>query len=332
MTSKLPYTQPVKAGGKTYWYYRRYGKRVRLRGRPGSRQFMLDYAAAHAANTKTDTTDTFHAVAHRYMQSPKFKRTTKGTQDLYRRAYNRVGEKLGDYRMVDIRRKHLLAIQDKLSDQPATANSVMGALRVLFAWAYDREIIPINHATKIEHLKTGEYQPWPETAIDQFLEVAEPDIKRLFLFGLLTGQRFSDCLKARWSDISDGYLHVKQGKTKEDVAIPLYPALQELLNTTPKRGLMILTTKTGRPWSYQNAQHYFRMTKNEAGIPLVFHGLRKTAAVILAEAGCSDREIGAITGHQSTAMIAHYTKGTKQKRLADAAIAKLANVAKNGCK
>jgi len=50
----------------------------------------------------------------------------------------------------------------------------------------------------------------------------------------------------------------------------------------------------------------------EAG--LVFHGLRKSAAVKLAEAGCTDAEIAAITG-QTRQMVEHYTKGVDQRRL-----------------
>jgi integrase len=54
----------------------------------------------------------------------------------------------------------------------------------------------------------------------------------------------------------------------------------------------------------------------------VLHGLRKSAAAALAEAGCSDREIMAITGHQSPRMVSHYTKSADQKRLARSAMAK----------
>jgi hypothetical protein len=50
----------------------------------------------------------------------------------------------------------------------------------------------------------------------------------------------------------------------------------------------------------------------------VFHDLRKSAAVKLAEAGCTDAEI---TG-QTRQMVEHYIKAVGQKRLALAAICK----------
>ena len=62
-----------------------------------------------------------------------------------------------------------------------------------------------------------------------------------------------------------------------------------------------------------------------AGLPArcVTHGLRKAAARRLAEAGCSAKEIGAITGHRTLQEIERYTKAAEQKQLAVAAIGRL---------
>src|SRR5207247_11179099 len=61
---------------------------------------------------------------------------------------------------------------------------------------------------------------------------------------------------------------------------------------------------------------------NEAGLPhCSAHGLRKAAARVLAEAGCTAHEIGAITGHSSLAELVRYTKAADQRRLAEAAMA-----------
>ena len=54
---------------------------------------------------------------------------------------------------------------------------------------------------------------------------------------------------------------------------------------------------------------------------LVFHGLRKRAAVMLLEAGCTDAEVAANTG-QTREMVAHYSLMVNQRILAAAAILK----------
>lgn len=46
------------------------------------------------------------------------------------------------------------------------------------------------------------------------------------------------------------------------------------------------------------------------------HGWRYTAAHELAEAGCTDAEIAAITGHKSAEMVAKYSRKAGQKRRA----------------
>jgi integrase len=56
---------------------------------------------------------------------------------------------------------------------------------------------------------------------------------------------------------------------------------------------------------------------------LVFHGLRKTAAVMLTEAGCTTEQVKAITGHRTDDMAAYYAKQANQGVLAKAAMEKL---------
>jgi hypothetical protein len=55
----------------------------------------------------------------------------------------------------------------------------------------------------------------------------------------------------------------------------------------------------------------------------VLHGLRKAAARRLAEAGCTEKEIAAVTGHTTLKEVARYTRAAEQKRLAAGALAKL---------
>ena len=61
---------------------------------------------------------------------------------------------------------------------------------------------------------------------------------------------------------------------------------------------------------------------------LVFHGLRKSAAARLAEAGCSEHEIMAITGHKTLSEVQRYTRQARQKTMAQSAIAKLSDYLK----
>ena len=55
----------------------------------------------------------------------------------------------------------------------------------------------------------------------------------------------------------------------------------------------------------------------------MLHGLRKAAARRLAEAGCTEKEIAAVTGHTTLKEVARYTRAADQRRLAAGVVAKL---------
>src|SRR5262249_35001104 len=66
--------------------------------------------------------------------------------------------------------------------------------------------------------------------------------------------------------------------------------------------------------------NWFGKRCREAGPIGTAHGLRKTAATRLANAGCSTDQIKAITGHQTTKEVERYTRAADQQRLAQAAL------------
>jgi len=70
---------------------------------------------------------------------------------------------------------------------------------------------------------------------------------------------------------------------------------------------------------------WFAAAIDGAGLPddVVMHGLRKTAAVMLANGLCGVLEIASITGHKSLKEIERYTREANQKKLSNAAILKL---------
>ena len=73
------------------------------------------------------------------------------------------------------------------------------------------------------------------------------------------------------------------------------------------------------PWGFSN---WFRDASRDAGIAhRSAHGLRKSAATRLADAGCSESQIKAVTGQQTSKGVERYTKARDQKRLAQDAFA-----------
>jgi len=130
----------------------------------------------------------------------------------------------------------------------------------------------------------------------------------------------------KWSDVRDGLISVIQEKTGSHVEVPIHRDLGVVLTTIPKRSIFILASSNAAPWSKDGFRtSWGRMTeklKLDAG--LVFHGLRKSAVVMLLEAGCSDAKVGAITG-QSRKMVEHYAQRVNRSKFAASAILKWEN-------
>ncbi len=86
--------------------------------------------------------------------------------------------------------------------------------------------------------------------------------------------------------------------------MPVYilPPFQELLDRCKARGHeFLLTTQTGRPWK----RTYLRFIDERHSIcGMDFdkhaHDLRGTVSTKLVDAGCTDREVAAVTGHVTT--------------------------------
>lgn len=142
----------------------------------------------------------------------------------------------------------------------------------------------------------------------------------------------------QWPHYRDGMIHVAQNKTGARLAIPVHRDLGKVLEAMTRArqkkkekenavlSTMLLTNQHGAAWTSSGFRASFRKALARCELTgLTFHGLRHTAGVKLAEAGCSDREIMSILGHKTAMMVTRYTAQADQKRLAKAAILKLEN-------
>ena len=97
-----------------------------------------------------------------------------------------------------------------------------------------------------------------------------------------------------------------------------------MLDATTRDNLTFLTTSFGKPFTAAGFGNWFRDQCDAAGLPQCSaHGLRKAAARRLAEAGCSNQQIKAVTGHKTDKEVSRYTAAADQSRLADQAITAL---------
>ncbi|WP_295192211.1 tyrosine-type recombinase/integrase [uncultured Brevundimonas sp.] len=94
---------------------------------------------------------------------------------------------------------------------------------------------------------------------------------------------------------------VRQENTKAFLELPIHPRLAASLQTVPSGQMLFLVTQSGTGCTAGGFGNWFRDACREAGIAdRSAHGLRKSAATRLADAGYTEAQIKAVTSHQTS--------------------------------
>lgn len=357
MKLKLPYIiqERDRHGNVRVYFRKKPGPRIRIREPIGSPEFLAAYKAAvegraYTAEPKRPAPihrpgeGTLAWLIGQYYRSPEFRTLGPTTQRTRQRILDKLCKTTDDpakppygerpYALIEAR--HIRRIRDAEADRPEAANGILKSLRPMFAWALDAQMpgLRFNPARDVPTIKTGSegFHSWTIEEVEQY-EARHPigTQARLALALLLyTGQRRSDVVRFGEPMVRDGWLHFRQWKNRNrkpvDMELPILPALRDIIRATSPIGTQTwLVTSFGKPFTIAGFGNWFRDRCNEAGLPhCSAHGLRKAAATRLAELGCSDREIMAVTGHRSAAEVDRYTRAARQKILARAAMERVA--------
>ena len=319
-----PYVKAIpQKNGKTYYYFRRGKTYTRLPDNPDTPQFSEEYWKIRSGRTRASVKTTWGALISLYVTSPSFKAKSKGTQANYRRHCREIEAKNADADVRKFRRKHAIAARDALADSWSKANDRVAMLSILCKFAVDLEWIERNPVVDIPKLKGGEYEPWPEEALTAYRRYCESEGATVALTAMMlavnTGQRLGDSIKMKWSDFDGEYMSVVQEKTGERIEVYCPDELRAYLAALPQEGAHILAKNLRQPQSMRAVQKAIEDVREALGYlkgpnRLVPHGWRYTAAVQLAEAGGSDSEIQAVTGHRTLEMVAKYRARASQKK------------------
>jgi integrase len=339
-----PYVQAfVDRYGKARFYFRRRGyESVALPGLPWSSTFMAAYEAAMGSphidiGASRTVAGTVNAAIISYFNSAAFQALAPETRRSRRGILERFRVEHGDKRVAMLQRAHIDRMVAAKAATPSAARNFLKVLKALMAHCvanHMRDDDP-TYGVKSAKIKTDGYATWNEEHIAAF-EARHPIGSRARLamaLLLYTGQRRSDVIRLGRQHVRHGALHIRQQKTGVKLAIPVHSELQAVLDATPSRHLTFLTTRDGSQFSPAGFGNLFREWCDEAGLPkgLSAHGLRKACCTRLADAGCSEKQIAAISGHLSMSEVGRYTKAANQARLARDAIAMFSSTRTSEC-
>jgi hypothetical protein len=125
-------------------------RKVRLRGAPGSEEFLAEYHAALEGHTSRPAQagaakrGSFRYLCQGYYASAGFNRLDISTQSWQRRALDEICDKHADKPVALLQARHIRKLRDEKADLPGAAKNRLKALRALFKWAVEAEEAPQN--------------------------------------------------------------------------------------------------------------------------------------------------------------------------------------------
>jgi integrase len=294
----------VKAKGQTYYYAWRKGPR--LRGEPGTPEFMASYNEA-IENRRTPDTARFRSLVTLYKGSGDYKALADSTKRNWAPWLDRIGQHFGELRIAQFDRPDKIRPvirrwRNQWADKPRTADYGLQVLSRVLSYAVDPlGKIAGNPCEGIKQLYSANRSEiiWTESDITLLKKTCSADIGFAVDLAAHTGLRLGDLLRLSWSHIGDDAITITTGKSKHrrTAIIPLYDDLRRVLASIPRRSTTILTNVRRRPWTANGFGTAFNRAKIAAKMnerDLHFHDLRGTAVTKFYIIGIPERVIAEI--------------------------------------
>jgi integrase len=324
--------------GNVRVYFRKGGKRIRLRAKPGTDEFHDEYRSVRDGNmpaTKARVSaakGSLRWLVEQYYQSAEFKAELgERTQYVRRGILENICKLHGGKPYALMEPRHVRQLRDKKADLPGTANGWVKALRQLFNWGKDAVGLKTNPAKEVPYIRTDSegFHSWTVEEVRQFEKRHPTGTKARLALDLLlyTGVRRSDVIRlGKQMEVHDGtalkFVVTKgQRRFRKELELPILPRLRNSIDATPSRHLTYLVTPSGKPYGHGGFGNWFRKRCNEAGLSKCSaHGLRKAGATLAAENGASAHQLMAIFGWSSLKDAEGYTRKANQSKLARSAM------------
>lgn len=294
----------VTAKGRTYYYAWRGGPR--LRGEPGSPEFIASYAAA-VKDKRAPDGNRFRSLVVLYKSSDDYANLADSTKEQWDPWLDRISSHFGELRIACFdQSEHIKPVirewRRNWANKPRTADYGMQVLSRVLSNAIDHGKIAVNPCKGIKGLYNGDRSAiiWSDAEIARLKAKCPAEVAHAVDLAAFTGLRRGDLLRVSWSHVDDASIVMTTSKSKHrrEVFIPLYADLRRALAAIPKRATTILTNSHGRPWTKNGFETAFQRAKRAAGIggELHFNDLRGTAATRFYVADIEIRVIAEVMG------------------------------------
>ena len=225
----------------------------------------------------------------------------------------------------------------KTRKSPNTINNRIAAVKAMYNWALDNEVIVNAPRLKAVKKVTSPKQEKPTftmTQIHKILHNASPQMKAMIWLGLNCGFGCTDCAELKWKnvDLQNGRVDFPRGKTGIGRNLPLWSETVRALNEIPVSGELVFYTRKGNPWVRtvkgvgKGGKEKYKKTNNvskefsklmkrtdlkmEKGVG--FYTLRRTAATLTARSG-DPFAVQRLLGHADLKMATTYVQDVSEQ-------------------
>ena len=259
-----------------------------LTGRGGSMPRLIDKVLAHIRPT-----------------------VKPGSFRQYRMAANHAKRRLAEFDPEDVRTQHIAAIKLDMADTPNMANRTLTVLRIVFRQAVDWQLISQNPCT---------VKPYKERKRDRYItdaefqaihEQAAPRLQAIMDVLYLTGQRVTDVLNLRRSDLTAEGIQFKQRKTDARLLVEWSPDLMAAVDRAKAlqgkvQAMTLFAGRKGKPVDYRTTKDQWTKACEAAGVAGA--QMRDLRAKSLTDARSQGLDATALAGHASEQMTDRYIR------------------------
>lgn len=210
-------------------------------------------------------------------------------------------------------------------DAPVRANREKALLSHIWNYARDEGYTDKpNPCAGIKGFKeTGRDVYVEEDVYRAIWEHADAVLRDAMDLAYLTGQRPADALKMSETDIRDGMLAVRQGKTGTKIRMVITPELQAVIDRAKARkahckiyNTRLLVNRYGRPFGVHALSERFKAARKAAGVEgIQFRDLRAKAATDKTEDAGDIRQAQKQLGHSSVVTTEHYVRKRRGQKV-----------------
>ncbi len=279
----------------------------------------------------------FSGVINAYLDSEQFKEKRPSTQYNYRRALDFADQALGflDVEIIDV--EHVQNYLDVLRKSPGKQWIAKTAIAVVSSWGRKRGLLRrpiVERGMDIVRDHKG-HKPWTDAQIELAEANCSPMMSRAITLAANTGQRGSDIITMRWSEVKyrDGIqgIEVVQLKTGRYLFVPFNSHLKKKIAGWKKESFFLINDPaTGRAFNTRNRlSHLWTIERStnqhlaeHRDSDLHLHGLRASAVIRYRGDGATELEIESFVG-MSPDVVRLYCRYADQNSLATKAFHRL---------